>query len=176
MRPANTRHWRWVIPRAAAAEMVIYCRGINKTAPSPALSLPPLHLLTRVSTIPARKTNIDLSYSLGRGESLWSAHTPTQTLTHSLQLKVSKPCRHLTPFIFTLQNIKTCFIFITASYASDMSLWYSVVNLQQMHIFACHKKWSAYLQISNRSKHECLAVTFTDTWCIFLFCCFFPSS
>lgn len=88
-KPANTRPLHQVIPGAAAAEMVIYCRGINKTSvvPFTLQSVPSLHLLTYVSTIPQREEH----RSELEPRSLRSACTPTQTFISSLQLQVSEP-------------------------------------------------------------------------------------
>lgn len=70
VRPSYTALTTSYSPRAAlelaAAKIVIYCPGINQTAPSllPFPHPPPFSYLTPVSTIPQRKTNSDLSYSL----------------------------------------------------------------------------------------------------------------
>lgn len=88
VRPSYTGHRRQLIPRAAALEMaaakiVIYCSGINQPAPSFLLSLPSVFLLTLVSTIPQRKTNIDLSYSLSLSSLHIYTHTHVYTHTHT---------------------------------------------------------------------------------------------
>lgn len=128
VRPSYTRRWRKVIPPAAApvmaaAKIVIYCRGVNKTAPSLVLfSLPSNPCVHNSSEKDKHRSELQPQTT----ESLWSAHphkhAHIEALFLSLQLQVSELCPDRSLAKFYVYILKTILqIFITAAVVNHLS-------------------------------------------------------